>query len=442
MKRTAIFLIGLLAALGISAATATSPIAFLGVQNNFAPVVGLGNLNDGLYNDFRKGSLVSQRGPAFSLTRATVTTTVDSSDLVQNVSSGAPRWWRIGAASGATGLWVHQAHTNIVLQSENHGTTWAAIAATSPTRVAANDTCGVVVLDLLGDDSGVLAEGYTQTVTFTGNAAKTVAVFMKAGTSTNSAIRLRDTVGLANRLLVSIAWSGGVPTPTMTTGTHEGTDVLGNGVYRLRFITTSVTAANTNVLEIYPASDAALAGGATGTVNVGGWMVLNALENAPYVKTTTGSVTVDADVVTAPGAGVITTEGTMYARVIGPAVATGNHVLFSMDDGTGNETAFLQQVSSIAQLNMSDGGAAQALVSGANLTAGVVSKIAARFKLNDSTFAKDGVVAAADTACTMPTMTTFRIGYGGGGFQPNTVIQEVAYSRTGASDAQLTLATT
>lgn len=425
----------------------TSAVSFLGVWGSYAPVPGLGNLNSGLYRDFTKGSLSGGTGPAFSLTRATATTGRDSSDLVTTIASGQPRWWRIGAASGAIGLWVNEAATNIVLQSEDHGTTWAAIAATSPTRVAANDTCGVVVLDLLGDDSGVLPEGYTQNITFTGNAVKSVSVFMKAGTSTSSVIRIRDNTALAERLVVNVAWSGGVPTPTAVTGTLEGTGVeaWGNGVYRITLVTSSITAANTNTLEFYPATTNAFGGAATGTVNVGGWMVRNAAISAPYIKTTTGSVTVNADVLTASGTGVINaTEGTLYAKVIGPVDgATGNHVFFELDDGTANEQMYLQQVSNSTQGQVTDGGASQATPNTTvNISVGAAGKVAMRYRLNDTRAATNGTSSTTDTSCTMPTTTTFRLGFLTATVaQPNTVIQEVAYSQVGASDTNLAMAT-
>lgn len=591
----------------------------------FAPIPGLGNLNDGLYADFRKGSLVPERGPTFSLTRATASTVHDHEGLVRNILSGEARfaglrrvenlltttsedfsnaawnktnatitagvadpiggtsaytmtatgasadlwqalggfagrarrnsiwirrrtgvgavylfnagagtteitpnlttsWQRLAAAVGTAGLdtgvrilvsgdavdiWRAQseevtsqanqnpseyvskgvlstpyhgagvdgvkyfdttngntvasnvvteaagtplsttrgiqpfgAATNIILQSEDHGTTWAAIAATSPTRVAANDRCGAVVLDLLGDDSAVLAAGYTQTLTYTGDATKAISVYLKAGTSTNSAIRLRDNTALADRLLVSIAWSGGVPTPTMTTGTHEGTDALGNGVYRLRFVTSSVTAANTNVLEVYPAADAALTVTNTGTVNVGGWQVQNAIRSFPYVKTTTAAVTVNADSIIADGSALINqTEGTLWTQAVG-AIEANTNVMFRVDDGTTAEDVRLQvSAADTAQLIIVDGGVTQGAPSSGNVSGGTVFKHAGRYRLNDSVSALNGTVAAVDTACTMPTTTTFRLGYSNTANNPNTILQVIAYSRTGATDANLAIAT-
>lgn len=186
------------------------------------------------------------------------------------------------------------ASTNLCLQSENFGTTWAAIG--SPTRTAAATTAIGVTLDLLGDDDAAGLEGYSQTITFTGDAVKAVSCFVKQGSSTSSAIVLRDTSAGADRLLGVLTWSGGLPVVTMTTGTYFGYLAYTDSQFRLLFATTSVTAANTNSLRVYPATDAALATTATGTLYVGGVQCGDALVPSSYNATTTASVTRAVDV--------------------------------------------------------------------------------------------------------------------------------------------------
>jgi hypothetical protein len=80
----------------------------------------------------------------------------------------------------------------------------------------------------------------------------------------------------------------------MTAGTHIGSTVCANGVYRLLFQSTTVTAANTNQIEIYPASSS-LSTGPTGTVYVGGVQAENYEAPRQYMKSlgTSGSTTGD-----------------------------------------------------------------------------------------------------------------------------------------------------
>lgn len=236
-------------------------------------------------------------GVSAVLARAGTRTVLDSNGAVGTVTHSQPAW---GAAFNSTenvyepGLELHGALTNLCLQSENLGTTWVAIS--TPTRTAAAKRCGDVQLDLVNDTSAAALQGYSQVITFTGATTKGVVVHLAAGTSTSSVIRLRDTTGAADRLLATIAWSGGVPTVTMTTGTRVGQVALANGVYRFYFQTTAVTPANTNQLELYPATTSGLAVANTGSAYLGGVLVENALYARGYAKTTTATVTTVADV--------------------------------------------------------------------------------------------------------------------------------------------------
>lgn len=182
------------------------------------------------------------------------------------------------------------ASTNLVLQSENFGTTWTANG--TPTRSAAALRCGGVVLDLIGDDDAGVQEAYLQPITFTGNAVKAVSFFIAQGTATTTILQLRDTTAVATRLDVAVTWSGGVPQIAMTTGTHLGTDTLGNGVFRVRLATTAVTAANTNRFELYMAGSAAAN---TGNVYIGGVQAENNTVCTSYIPTTTATVTRNTD---------------------------------------------------------------------------------------------------------------------------------------------------
>ncbi len=209
------------------------------------------------------------------------------------VMVGAPRDGHYYTIGGLRAMLVERARTNLCLQAENFGTTWAAVG--TPTRSAAAGSCGVVSLDLIGDDAAGTLEGYTQTVTFTGDAVKAISFFVRAGTSTSTVVRLRDTTASADRLLVTVTWSGGLPVITMTTGTSLGyqtlVDVSGNAVFRISVAATSVTAANTNSLQVYPATDAALSVANIGTVYIGGAQAEDATVPGTYIPTTTATVT-------------------------------------------------------------------------------------------------------------------------------------------------------
>ena len=191
------------------------------------------------------------------------------------------------------GLDAWHGSNNVCLQSENFGTTWSAVG--SPTRSAEAKHCGFIKLDLLGDDDGAALEGYTQNLAFTyaSSARKGVSCFISEGTSTSTVIRLRDTTASADRLLATITWSGGLPVVAITTGEVNGTgyESLANGVFRVLLRATGVVIANTNQLQVYPATDNVLAIGNTGNVYVGGVQAEDMQIVTPYIPTTTVAVT-------------------------------------------------------------------------------------------------------------------------------------------------------
>jgi hypothetical protein len=267
-------------------------------------------------------------GQALSFDRDSSRTVIDSTGRLTTLTRDQVPW---SCAYNATdAVWeptldCQRAATNLCLQSEDLGTTWAAIG--TPTRTAAAKRCGDLVLDLIGDDAAGTLEGYSQVVTYTGNEGKGVLIHMAAGTSTSVVVRVRDVSAGANRLLATIAWASGVPTVTMTTGTAYTTVTLADGSYQFQFRTTTVTAANTNQIEIYPATTSALVTTNTGTVYVGGVQTQNQNYCNAYIKTTTGTVTTDDDLCTTTLTAVPLSTYTIYARVARPARAGAASIL-------------------------------------------------------------------------------------------------------------------
>jgi hypothetical protein len=256
------------------------------------------------------------------------------------------------SSSVLLGYLDEQQSTNLVLRSEDFSNaSWASVG--TPTLVSANRRCGSVVLDLLGDDDAGVLEGKTQTITFTGNAVKAFSIFFAQDTSTSSVVRIRDTTAGADRLLCAITWSGGVPTVTMTTGTLLGVDTLGNSCFRARVLTTSVTAANVNSLQFYPATDAALSVGNTGRINWGGVQPEdNVAICTSYIPTTTATVTRNGDLLTHPSAGnVLGTVGACYAEVTGDGAGP-----YFIDFGSNRP---LYRSSALHNLDLFDGASAE-----------------------------------------------------------------------------------
>lgn len=255
---------------------------------------------DGIAGWTRLNQPVTVDGVLGTFARAGKKTAVDCNGRVYTVPYGVPAHYHLYSAALSTwvpvGPLLERAGTNLVTSSEDHtGTGWSAIG--TPTRVANARRCGAVTLELIGDDAAGTLEGYSQTVAFTGDGTKGYTVFISQGSSASSVLRVRDTDASADRLLCVITWSAGAPVLTFTAGAAILTvgerlqDADGNRVYRLWLAPTGVVAANTNVLQVYPATDSALAVTGTGTLYIGGHMAENdataALRPSSYIPTTT-----------------------------------------------------------------------------------------------------------------------------------------------------------
>lgn len=257
-------------------------------------------------------------GQTLTYARAGSRTVFDSSGKVVTLAKNQPPWGAVYNASTDNrepALFTDRAVTNLCLRSEDFGTTWAAVG--TPTRTASAKAIGDLVLDLIGDDSAGTLEGYTQAVSFTGNAVKALSVFIAKGSATTSVIRLRDTSAGANRLLATVTWAGTVPSIAMSIGTHLTSTPCADGAYRVLFQTSSVTATNTNQIEIYPAADAALAVSGTGTLYAGGVQAEDYEAPRSYIKSLGSAGTSSSDTLSASLAW-LPQDFTVYARLARP----------------------------------------------------------------------------------------------------------------------------
>jgi hypothetical protein len=112
----------------------------------------------------------------------------------------------------------------------------------------------------------------------------------------------------------------------MTTGTHSSTTLIGNE-YRIVMLTGNVTTANTNQLEVYPASTSGLATATTGTANVG---------DIDVQDITTDRLTSDSGLISPWPAGLTAEDlvGTNVPFVTLPSGVSGTMVQVDISDAT------------------------------------------------------------------------------------------------------------
>lgn len=181
------------------------------------------------------------------------------------------------AAKGALGgSPLVNAAPQLVTQPENFGA-WT-VTGTPILTSGQTDPFGGTAAYLIEDDAAGTAEDVHLTITFTGNATKACAIFVKAGTATATDIRLN---GASLRAQLHLAWSAGVPTASINSGSGIAftPELYAPGWYRCAFTADGVVAADTNQLFIYPSSATAAN---TGTVYVFGANAWNTTAPARY----------------------------------------------------------------------------------------------------------------------------------------------------------------
>lgn len=349
-----------------------------------------------------------------TFTRASTAWTVLSDGTIGAVASGSPRSY-YSPTGTYLGFLSEQESTNLVLESQAFGAAWTAVG--TPPVTNGTTTLGELSLATLGDDDATTTEGVLQAITFTGDTQKGVAVYVKKGTSASSVIILRDTTASATRLLATITWSGTVPVVTMTTGTDlTGTPQQhgSSGVYRLLFRATAVVAANTNQLQLYPATDAALDVSLTGNIEWGGFQAEDDVGPSSYILTTSATVTRAADKLVyntfVPWPASLYCEATPL--VLPNTLELVHYVVMSSSDGADGygigrsdyDLSFSgHAVSKLATVET-------ALVEVGVQAVNVTSKVAGSFELNRVNAALDGAAGTADTVAAAPSLAEITIG--------------------------------
>jgi len=212
---------------------------------------------------------------------------------VQTAASGVARSAHYVTPTGQTlpiqTLLLEPQRTNLCIRSEEFDT-WTDSGSTGVTANTITAPDGTTTADLL---TSTATGGYRgQSVTFSGDGEKSVAIYLRAGSSTRSRLTLRDTTASVSRHEVRVTWTAGVPTLSTVTGagTLYPVESLLNGWYRILFTATGIVAANTHQVRLQPDD---LLG--TGTVYAWGAQAENAVVPSSYIKTEGTTITRNAD---------------------------------------------------------------------------------------------------------------------------------------------------
>ena len=368
---------------------------------------GFGGPASALSLNFLSGTLDSR----ITFTRSTTATFVGSNGLIQTAAINAPRFDFNPITLAPLGLLIEEQRTNLLLQSEDFSTTWAAVSATVTTNTTVAPDGATTGDTVTASTTGSYV---SQAVTFTGDGDKSYSAFVKAGTSTVTRLVLRDTTAAVNRGGVNLTWTAGVPAGVATEGTLQGIDAYPNGWYRIRMLALGVVAANVNQFRFSPDT-------AVGTNNSIFWgsQTENGAFATSYIPTVASQVTRSADIANMTGTNFSswfnTSEGTFVAAYDQlAATATPVKTITIANDGTNSNRLWMYVGTAPAGspvLLVTTGGVAQATIVNAAISSGVPAKTASAYKVDDFAAVTNAGTVATDTLGTVPTgLITLTIG--------------------------------
>jgi hypothetical protein len=269
------------------------------------------------------GGVVLGASGDFNVTRATTATRFNSAGLIESVASGVPRldYYTSGGTAGCPALLVEPSAQNSALQSQDFTTTWSPTNVTVSANVTGTtDPFGTNLADLLTATASGSAR-VVQTFSFVSGTTYTYSCFAKAGNGFFG--MTMENGGVASGVAVIWNVSTGAFSVSGSVGSGytlqaHNIENYGNGWYRcsMRVLLGSTVTGNIRVNTSNGTMSSVIVQSDNGnSVNVFGAQVETGSAATSYIRTTTGSVTRNADVITLSGAvsGCIgQTEGVLY----------------------------------------------------------------------------------------------------------------------------------
>jgi hypothetical protein len=356
-----------------------------------------------------------------TFTRASTAYRYNSTGVLTEAASGAPRIDYDPSTLDVRGLLVEEERTNLLTYSNDaSNAAWALLTSASKTANYATSPDGTsnanraVFTTAVGDGVHNLyttASGAGVTYTFS--------VWLKSNNGSSQLVRLKNTHAavLDNFLEVTVTTSWQRFSLTVTNGGSAGSGQFGG---------------------IVNATD----GVAKDILFFGGQLEIGAFATS-YIPTTAATVTriVDAVSLATTAFNHSATAGTLYSKFSPMNIAAIRRVM-QIDDGTANERIVIgTNASAAGMLHVVDGGADQtAPLTSGTAVASTVERMAASWAANDFALSFDGGAAATDTSGTLPTVTTLRLGSGPSSAEViNGWIEEVMHLPIAKSDADLAL---
>lgn len=392
-------------------------------------------------------TLTARKGPTPTFTRASSATFVGSDGLIQSAGNNVARFDHDPVTLACRGLLIEESRTNLLLQSENFGTTWSSVnlnlTGTPPYLNVATAPDGATTADKLIATTSNATHQFRKDVKLVSGTAYTISVYFKAVETNFATISI---VGVANGNADWVAYfniSASSPAAGQFNGFASTSLVdAGNG-WRRCSVTFTATASGNLQARFGGAVSSNLnsnfyAGDGTSGFLVWGTQLEAGSFATSYIPTTTASVIRSADVCSISGSAFSgfynQTAGTALVKTIGGDSVT-NRSLFRFSGTIApidsisifGYSRFLAAEISIVTNN------SQQLVHFSTFSRGL-EMLSLAYAQNNAAYCRNGIISAVDNSVITSSLIT-QLSLGGEGI--NGCITSFRYYRKRLPNAKL-----
>lgn len=400
------------------------------------PAGGPGNAPAASFN-FLSGETLDSR---ITFTRGSSATRVNSSGLIETVSSGNPRFDYDPVTLAVRGLLIEEQRTNLLVRSSDYSTSWGPLTGISLTAGQASPDTGSTNATRVQCTTSGATRILTQTASVASGMVYVFSAYMKKGTTSYGVMALTDGTASTQALWTFDLNAGATAQNLITTiASTAGVIDAGNGWFRCWV---RITSPDTSVqARAFPTNAANTANGATGDniILFGAQLEAGSVVSS-YIPTGASQVTRSADSASITGSAFISwfnpTEGAMLTEYSVPALS-GNRAATYIRNGS--DTNFIGTlIETSAPKSYVWNGSQQAGIANAAITANAPHRTAITYRMDDFAAVTDGGTVGTDTVGSVPTdLSQLDIGRGASHDWLNGHIRSLAYYARRLANADL-----
>jgi hypothetical protein len=346
-----------------------------------------------------------------TFTRASAKTVTNSARVLETVGIDVPAFDHNPTTGESLGLLVEEQRTNLVLRSEEFGTTWATFRASVSANATAAPDGNTTADKIVEDTTATNSHGVQQlSLSFTSGLSYTFSVYVKAAERENIRLGLpftafTTTLSAQFNLLLGT-------TTALSAGATATFSTLPNGWVRCTMTAVATATATGTVTltmgELSTSSTTSYTGDGTSGLFIWGADLEAGAFPTSYIPTTTAAVTRSASLADLISSAIANNIRTLYLEFRSPA--SGTRGVASLNDNTANERASLLTSGTDPRLIVVDDGVEQANVNGGTVTANQRTRVAVRINANDFAISINGGAVVTDTSGTLPTVDRLMLG--------------------------------